>query len=136
VDDDDTAFIADYYNQRIVAWKKGDIEGHVVAGGQGEGNGLHELNLPTDVLIDKETNSLIISDCGNTRVVRWSLNNGTQGEILINQIHCWGLAMDKQGCLFVSDYKRHEVRRFTQGDTKGIVVAGGNEIGDRLDQLN
>jgi hypothetical protein len=136
VDDDDTVFIADYYNHCIVAWKKGDIEGHVVVGSQGSGNGLHELNYPTDVLIDKETNSLIISDCGNTRVVRWLLNNGTQGEVLIDNISCWGLAMGKQGCLFVSDYKKHEVRRFTRGDTKGIVVAGGNEIGDRLDQLN
>jgi hypothetical protein len=41
VDDDYTVFIADTWNHRIVAWKKGDIEGHVVVGGQGQGNGLH-----------------------------------------------------------------------------------------------
>jgi sugar lactone lactonase YvrE len=123
VDDDDTVFIADYYNNRIVAWKKGDNEGHVVAGGQGDGNGLHQLNYPTDVLIDKETKSLIICDCGNRRVVRWPLNDGTRGEVLIDNIRCWGSAMDKQGCLYVSDWYKQEVRRYTRGDTKGIVVA-------------
>jgi sugar lactone lactonase YvrE len=136
VDDDDTVFIADFGNHRIVAWKKGDNEGHVVAVGQGDGNGLHQLNYPTDVLIDKETKRLIISDWGNERVIRWSLNNSTRGEILIDNIGCRGLAMDKQGCLYVSDEEKHEVRRFTRGDTKGIVVAGGNGEGDQLNQLN
>jgi sugar lactone lactonase YvrE len=136
VDDDDTVFVADDENHRIVAWKKGDNEGHVVAGGQGLGNGLHQLNGPTAVLIDKETKRLIICDRRNRRVVRWPLNSGTRGEILVGNIDCHGLAMDKQGCLYVSDEKKHEVRRYTRGDTKGIVVAGGNGRGDQLNQLN
>jgi sugar lactone lactonase YvrE len=135
VDDDDTVFIADLWKQRIVAWKKGDNEVQVVAGGQGLGNGLHQLACPTDVLIDKETNTLIISDYGNRRVVRWPLNNGTRGETLIDNISCDGLAMDKQGCLYVSDDEKHEVQRFTQGNTKGIVVAGGNGRGNELNQF-
>jgi sugar lactone lactonase YvrE len=136
VDDDGIVFVSDPGNHRIVAWKKSDNEGHVVAGGQGRGNGLHQLNWPTDVIIDKETNSLIISDYGNIRVVRWPLNNGTRGEILIDNINCYGLAMDKQGCLYVSDWNKQEVRRFTRGDTKGIVVAGGNDNGDQFNRLN
>ncbi|CAF4966387.1 unnamed protein product, partial [Rotaria socialis] len=60
VDDDQTVVIADTYNDRIMQWKNGDtMKGQVVAGGKGEGNGLHQLNGPTDVLIDKETDSLI-----------------------------------------------------------------------------
>ncbi|CAM2715562.1 unnamed protein product [Rotaria socialis] len=63
VDDDQTVVIADYYNDRIMQWKNGDTaNGQVVAGGKGRGNGLHQLNLPTDLLIDKETDSLIICD--------------------------------------------------------------------------
>jgi sugar lactone lactonase YvrE len=136
VDDDDTVFIADWGNHRIVAWKKGDSEGHVVAGGQGKGNGLHQLYRPKHVLVDKETKSLIICDQGNRRVVRWPLNNDTRVEILVDNIHCRGLAMDKQGCLYVSDVEKHEVRRFIRGDTKGTAVAGGNRQGDHLNQLN
>ncbi|CAF4679955.1 unnamed protein product, partial [Rotaria socialis] len=78
VDDDQTVVIADFRNDRIMQWKNGDTtNGQVVAGGNGEGNGLHQLNGPRDVLIDKETDSLIICDRGNTRVVRWSRRSGT-----------------------------------------------------------
>ncbi|CAF4639838.1 unnamed protein product, partial [Rotaria magnacalcarata] len=61
VDDDQTVVIADFRNHRIMQWKNGDTtNGQVVAGGNGAGNGLNQLNYPTDVLIDKETDSLII----------------------------------------------------------------------------
>jgi sugar lactone lactonase YvrE len=135
-DDDDTVFIADAGNDRIVAWKMGDNEGHVVAGGQGYGNGLQQLACPTDVLIDRETKSLIICDSENRRVVRWPLNNGIRGEVLVGNINCSRLSMDKQGCLYVSNTGKHEMRGFARGDTKGIVFAGGNREGDHLNQLS
>ncbi|CAM4850008.1 unnamed protein product, partial [Rotaria magnacalcarata] len=73
VDDNQTVVIADYHNHRIMQWKNGDTtNGQVVAGGNGVGNGLNQLYYPTDVLIDKETDSLIICDRRNGRVVRWS----------------------------------------------------------------
>ncbi|CAF2222398.1 unnamed protein product, partial [Rotaria magnacalcarata] len=98
VDDDETVVIADNWNDRIIQWKNGDTtNGQFVAGGNGQGEGLHQLNRPTDVLIDKETDSLIICDRNNQRVVRWSRRSGTtQGEILIGNIQCFGLAMDEQ----------------------------------------
>ena len=43
----------------------GASDGKVIAGGQGHGNRLDQLNGPTDVLLDKETNSLLIADCFN-----------------------------------------------------------------------
>ncbi|CAF4495159.1 unnamed protein product [Rotaria socialis] len=138
VDDDQTVVIADYWNHRIMQWKNGDTtNGQVVAGGKGQGNGLHQLNQPTDVLIDKETDSLIICDRWKGRVVRWSRRSGTtQGEVLIGNICCWGLAMDEQRYLYVSDTKKHEVRRYQLGKENGTLVAGGNGKGDGLNQLN
>jgi hypothetical protein len=136
VNDDDIVCIADYENHRMVALRKGDNAGLVVAGGQGLGNGLHQLSYPTAVLIDKETKSLIICDWNNRRVVRWPVNNGTRGEVLVDNIDCSRLAMDKQGCLYVNDRVKHEVRRFTRGDTKGLPLAGGNGKEDHLNQLN
>ncbi|CAF2235045.1 unnamed protein product [Rotaria magnacalcarata] len=119
-------------------WKNGDTtNGQVVAGGNGQGNGLHQLDRPTDVLVDKETDSLIICDYGNHRVVRWSHRSGTtQGKILIDNIQCFGLAMDEQRNLYVSDTRKHEVRRYQLGEKNGTVVAGGNGKGDGLNQLN
>ncbi|CAF2046185.1 unnamed protein product [Rotaria magnacalcarata] len=70
LDDDQTVVIADYWKHRIIQWKKGDTaNGQVVAGGNGQGNRLNQLNEPTDVLIDKETDSLIIGDRNNQQVV-------------------------------------------------------------------
>ncbi|CAF2124545.1 unnamed protein product [Rotaria magnacalcarata] len=138
VDDDQTVVIAGFFNHRIVQWKNGDTtNGQVIAGGKGEGNGLHQLNYPTDVLIDKETDSLIICDWGNQRVIRWSLRSGTtQGELLIDNITCLGLAMNEQRYLYVSDIGKNEVRRYQLGEKNGTLAAGGNGAGDELNQLN
>ncbi|CAF1324657.1 unnamed protein product, partial [Rotaria magnacalcarata] len=138
VDDDLTVVIADYENHRIMQWKNGDTaNGQVVAGGNGEGNGLHQLKYPTDVLIDKETDSFIICDSWNRRVVRWSRRSGTtQGEVLINNIACRGLALDEQRHLYVSGYGKHEVRRYQLGEKNGTLVAVGNGRGADLNQLN
>ncbi|CAF4229812.1 unnamed protein product, partial [Rotaria sordida] len=114
-----------------------DTNGQVVAGGNGKGNRLDQLDRPTDVLIDKETDSLIICDKGNRRVVRWSRRSGTtQGEILIENIACARLAMDDQRYLYISDTGKHEVKRYQIGDKTGTIVAGGNGQGARLNQLN
>ena len=103
-DDNQSIVIADWGNHRIVEWKMGASHGKVIAGGQGRGNRLDQLNHPTDVLIDKETNSLLIADRSNRRVLRWSRRQETtQGEVIIDNIDCWGLAMDHQRYLYVSD---------------------------------
>jgi sugar lactone lactonase YvrE len=120
-------------------WKIDDKSGKVVAGGHGKGDRLDQLNYPNRVLIDKKTNSLIISDRYNRRVVRWSLNDGTtNGENLIDNTYCSGLALDEQGYLYVSDTDNHEVRRYKidDRDKTGTIVAGGNGKGSLLNQLH
>ncbi|CAM4840913.1 unnamed protein product [Rotaria magnacalcarata] len=138
LDDDQTVVIADMWNHRVMQWKNGNTtNGQVFAGGNGAGNGLNQLYCPTDVLIDKETDSLIICDWANQRVVRWPRRSGTiQGEILIDNINCYGLAMDEQRYLYVSDYVKQEVRRYQGCDKIGILVAGGNGQGGGLNQFN
>ncbi|CAM4978746.1 unnamed protein product [Rotaria socialis] len=138
IDDNQTVIIADNCNHRIIQWKEGDTtNGQVVAGGQGQGNGLNQLNQPTYVLIDKEADSLIICDHGNRRVVWWSRrSDSVQGKILIPNIECWGLVMDEKRYLYVSDNEKHEVRRYQLGEENGILVAGGNDRGDGFHQLN
>ncbi|CAF3504326.1 unnamed protein product [Rotaria socialis] len=138
VDHDQTVVIADYGNHRIIEWKKDDTtNGQVVAGGKGPGNGLHQLDRPTDVLIDNEADSLIICDRNNQRVVRWSRQIGTtQGEILIDNITCYGLALDEQRYLYISHYEKHVVRGYELSDKNGTLVAGFNGEGNALNQLN
>ncbi|CAF3973199.1 unnamed protein product [Adineta steineri] len=136
VDEDQTVFIADFDNHRVMEWKYGATSGQVVAGGNGEGNRLNQLDKPTDVIIDKETDGFIICDHGNRRVVRWSRRDQTSGQIIISDVACWGLAMDDDGLLYVSDQEKSEVKRWRIGETNGTVVAGGNGNGEQLDQLS
>ncbi|CAF2985038.1 unnamed protein product, partial [Rotaria sp. Silwood2] len=136
VDDDRTVYIADCSNHRIMEWKYDATIGRIVAGGNGYGNHPDQLNGPTDISIDKERDSLIICDYRNKRVVRWPRQNGTNGEKIITNVGCYGLAIDDDGFLYVVDYDNHEVRRYRIGEGQGTVVAGGNGQGNRLDQLN
>jgi sugar lactone lactonase YvrE len=134
--DNQCIYIADCLNHRIVQWKSGENIGQVVAGGNGEGSKMNQLNGPTYVMVDKKTDSLIICDRENRRVVRWSRQNGTNGEAIISDIDCSRLTMDKNGDLYVSNYKKHEVRRWKMGEKQGTIVAGGNGEGNKLSQLN
>ncbi|CAF1397354.1 unnamed protein product [Rotaria magnacalcarata] len=108
VDDDQTVFIADTWNHRIVEWKSGATSGQAVAGGNGPGNQPNQLNRPVDVLVDKDTDSLIICSRGNQRVVRWSRRSRKNGETTIENIDCLGLTMDDQGFLYVSNWEKHD----------------------------
>ncbi len=136
VDDDQTVYVADQRNDRIVQWKLGATSGQVVAGGNGAGSGAHQLIHPRDVFVDKERDSLIICDYANLRVVRWPLRNGTSGETMIWNIDCWGLTMDERGSLYATDYRKQEVKRYRRGESEGTLVAGGNGNGADLDQLS
>ncbi|CAF1526225.1 unnamed protein product, partial [Rotaria sp. Silwood1] len=122
VDDDQTIYVAEWSNHRIVEWKRGATSGQVVAGGNGQGSGDHQLYNPYDVIIDKERDSLIICDYSNRRVVRWPRRNGTSGETIISNISCVGLTMDENGSLYVTDVGKHEVRRYRRGESQGTVV--------------
>jgi sugar lactone lactonase YvrE len=135
-DNDQTIYIADYWNNRIIEWKSGAINGQIIVSGTIQKNQIDQLNCPRDVILDKKTDSLIICDIGNRQVVQWPRHNGTKGKTIISDIDCWGLAMDSHGYLYVSDNNKHEVKRWRIGDTNGTVVAGGNGPGNRLDQLN
>ncbi|CAF1214702.1 unnamed protein product [Adineta steineri] len=136
IDHDNNIFITDCWNDRIVEWKYHSNKGQIVAGGNGQGDRNDQLNRPRDALFDKQNNSFIISDFMNRRVIRCFRENEREEQILISDILCFGLSMDKNGFMYVSDMERGEVRRWKEGDERGTIVAGGNGIGDQLNQLN
>ncbi|CAF0856315.1 unnamed protein product [Adineta steineri] len=105
VDDNQTIYIADHGNNRVMAWKYGATSGQLIAGGNGSGfNGsgceTNQLNKPINVVVDRRRNHVFISDSG--------------------------LGIDNNGDLYVSDWKKNEVRRWKQGEIEGTIVAGGN----------
>ncbi|CAF3940806.1 unnamed protein product, partial [Rotaria sp. Silwood2] len=136
VDDDLTIYVADWENSRIMEWKCDATIGQIVAGGNGDGSQMNQLKGPTVVIVDKPSNSFIICDSWNNRVMRWLRQVGTNGEVIMSNINCWGLATDDRGFFYITDAENHSVKRFIPGDSLGTVVAGGNGQGNRLDQLN
>ncbi|CAF1554145.1 unnamed protein product [Adineta steineri] len=134
IDKNKNIFIADSSNNRVVEWKYNAKEGQIIAGGYGKGNRIDQLNEPTDLIVDQQNHSIIVADSENRRVIQWSKQNQ---QILIDNIDCCGLAMDKNRFLYVSDYKKNEVRRWKMEEYKneGIVVAGGNGQGNKFNQL-
>ncbi|CAF1582100.1 unnamed protein product [Adineta steineri] len=136
IDRNRNIFIADgWLNHRIVKWEYNAKEGQIIAGGHDRGNGMNQLNRPTDVIVDQQNHSIIIADYKNRRVIQW-LNQKQQ--ILIDDIDCYGLAMNKNGFLYVSDRENNAVRRWKMGEynNEGGVVAGGNGQGSERNQLN
>ncbi|CAF1591469.1 unnamed protein product, partial [Adineta steineri] len=135
IDEKKNIFISDRFNHRIVEWKHNAKEGKIITGGNGQGNRMDQLNYPTNMIVYQQNHSVIIADSQNRRVIQW-LNQKQQ--ILIDNIDCYGLAMDKHGFLYVSDAGKNEVRRWKIGEynNEGIVVAGGNRRGDYLNLLN
>ena len=135
IDDDETIYVADTGNHRIVEWTKGAAKGKVVAGGNGKGNRNDQLSSPKNVVLDRQNNCLIICDSGNKRVVRWYHRRDLHGEILLSNIECYGVALDHDGYLYVSDIGNHQIVRCQIADKVSTVVAGGHGKGNRLDQL-
>ncbi|CAF1006140.1 unnamed protein product [Adineta steineri] len=134
IDKKKNIFIADYWNHRIVEWKYNAKEGQIIAGRHRKRNRIDQLNQPTDVVVNQQNHSIIIADRDNRRVIQW-LNQNQQ--ILIDNIDCYGLTMDENGFLYVSDCEKSEVKRWKMGEyNEGIVVAGGNGYGNQLNQLN
>ena len=136
IDDDKTVHVSDYDNHRIVTWRKGATSGEIVAGGNGEGSKDQQLNSPTNVIIDKVNDCLIITDYGNSRVVRWPRRNGRKGETIIKNVKCSDVILHKNKYYYVCDSEKHEVRKWKIGEKQGVLVAGGNGCGNNLNQLN
>ncbi|CAF2196655.1 unnamed protein product [Rotaria magnacalcarata] len=102
-------------------WNKGATEGIVIAGGQGAGSALTQLNGPLGLFVDT-LGRLYVADYGNRRVIRWT-QGAKQGTIIAGGNGCgaganqfnypFGLSFDRHGNLYVADYSNHRVQRFS-----------------------
>ncbi|CAF0822420.1 unnamed protein product [Adineta steineri] len=62
-------------------WKQSAI---TVAGENGQGNGLNELNQPWSIYVDDDSGSIYIADVANDRIVRWKFGEKI-GEIVAGE---------------------------------------------------
>ncbi|CAF5105655.1 unnamed protein product [Rotaria sp. Silwood1] len=101
-------------------WMEGAKQGIVVAGGQGEGNGVTQLSSPRGVVAD-QLGTVYVADRENNRIMRWP-KGATQGSVIVggngrgeqwNQLdRPFGLSFDRHGNLYVVDHGNHRVQKF------------------------
>ncbi|CAF1127854.1 unnamed protein product [Adineta steineri] len=131
----------DYKKNEVRRWKMGEYnEGIVVAGGNGQGNQLNQLNSPTFIFVD-EHQSVYVSDGSNHRVMKWR-KDATEGRIVaggngkgrnLNQLSSpEGLIVDNFGRIYISDFGNHRIVRWCEQKEEGEVVVGGNGEGIQL----
>ena len=96
----------------------GDKNSIVVAGGNGQGNQLNQLNCPTYLFVDEEQ-AVYVSDYYNHRVMKWNKDTkegivvaGGQGSgnALTQLSDRRGLFVDTSGTIYVEDLWNHRVK--------------------------
>jgi sugar lactone lactonase YvrE len=144
IDNNSNFYVADWKKNEIKRWKFGDKDGTVVAGGNGQGNNLNQLNCPNHIFVDEEY-SIYISNYSNHRVVKWTkgakegiiiAGQKGQGNGLAQLSRPQGVTVDQFGQVYVADCDNHRILKFGKGDSQGTVVVGGKGQGDQSFQLN
>ncbi|CAF1264280.1 unnamed protein product [Adineta ricciae] len=131
LDDNDTIYIADRSNHRIVMWEQNAIMGQWLAGYKEDNARSMPLNMPQDLVVD-QNGTMHISDGGNYRVVRW--NRGAQeGEVIVDHIQAVGIAQDNTESIYVSEYADGRITKWSK-DNDGQLV--GQVIATKLRQSN
>lgn len=116
----------------------------IVAGGNGIGSNLNQLNSPSSVCVDTQGN-IFTTDQFNNRVVKWAPNS-LQGSVVaggngsgngLNQLNSpYGIFVHTNGDLYIGDNQNHRVVKWTTGVASGMLVAGGNGFGSNLNQTS
>ncbi|CAF5078198.1 unnamed protein product, partial [Rotaria sp. Silwood1] len=142
MDDNGFLYIVDAGEHEVRRYKIGDTKGTVVAGGNGQGNRLDQLDYPRYVFVDRD-HSVYVSEYENHRVMKLEegakqdiVVAGGQGQSLTQLNKPEGVVVDRLGTVYVTDYGNHRIMRWPKGATQGSVIIGGNGYGAQSDQLN
>jgi hypothetical protein len=120
-------YAADTGNDRIqrfngIAWG--------VVGSMVGGSGLGQFRAPEAVVASADNRVLYVADTGNRRI-QWSQNGGGTWAVFASGLTPTGLALDRDGHLYVSEAGEHRVSRYHGGipGTPVALATAGNGAG-------
>ncbi len=132
LDVNNSLYVADYGNSRVMKLKPGNLTGSMVAGTGVYGSGANQLTHPAELAVDAHSN-IYVTDDYNYRVMLWHKNSssgvivvgtGVSGSSTSTISDSVGLARDSNGNIYVSDYANSRVMKWAPNATSGTLVAG------------
>jgi sugar lactone lactonase YvrE len=81
IDQNQTMYILDTSNYRVLRWQLGDTFGTVIAAGHGSGSLLTQIGTSYAMCFDNQKN-IYISENSNHRVTKWTNGNNTVGQLV------------------------------------------------------
>ncbi|CAF1286121.1 unnamed protein product, partial [Didymodactylos carnosus] len=142
--------VADLQNQRVTRWPSAydprTSFGTIIAGGNGAGLNLYQLNSPTGLYLDEPNNILYISNEESHSVTQWNMDTygnkniyagipGRLGNSAAQLQSPEGLTLDKYGNLYIADCQNHRIQMFCPYSVYGITIAGTGRIGNDSNEL-
>ena len=125
MDDDKIIYVADTGNNRIVEWYPGATNGQIFIENNEKRGTFYHLNQPADITVDKRTNSLIVCDQKNKRIIRWYRQSIVDPKVLIENIFCSSLIIGDSD-LYVFDLTTSEARKWFSSSSYGKRISVNN----------
>jgi sugar lactone lactonase YvrE len=144
MDDQNFLYVSNWEKDEVKRYRMGESNGTIVAGGNGKGEGVNQLNGPTYVFVD-QSHSVYVSDYHNHRVMKWMVDaregiivagGRGQGSGRSQLSEPRGVVVDSSGAVYVADHNNHRVMRWCQGENEGTIIAGGNGTGKGNNQFS
>jgi sugar lactone lactonase YvrE len=133
IDMNDTLYINDQSNYRVVSYLRDATSGTIVAGIGTSGNASNQFSTAVRYNYVDASENIYIADTGNNRVMRWA-SGGSTGVIVagtntsgnsLNQLNYpYGVWVDSSSNVFVTDESNQRVMKWASGASAGVVVAG------------
>lgn len=145
VDQNETLYISDVGNHRVVKYYSNSTSGIIVAGGHGQGSNLNQLNAPAGIYLDEihEIGAIYICDEQNHRIQKW-LYGSTEGitvaqdnEQLYAPMSILLESTSTQIIMYISCFSIDQVLKWIPYEKQATdIVVGNIHSGDQSDRLS
>jgi sugar lactone lactonase YvrE len=134
IDSNDTLYISDSNNCRILSYLRYATNATVAAGQTGVcGSALNQFSTSMRFIYVDASGNIYITDTGNNRVMRWASGGstgvmvagiGTSGSALNQLNYPYGVWVDSNSNVFVTEFSNARATKWAPNASIGVLVAG------------